>query len=80
MESKNFDDWDMKQAEWRGYVVRALEDTNSELKGIKESIQSCEDKIDSFNDRLTGIQIKVAAIGGTTGLIISLLFYVITGM
>jgi len=71
-EHKSFDDWDMEMSKWRGYVVRALEDSNIELKEIKAAIKCCDDKIDKFNDRLTLLQVKVATISGTVALIVTL--------
>ncbi len=72
IEEKAFDDWDMEMSKWRGYVVRALEDSNTELKEIKEAIRCCDDKIDKFNDRLTLLQVKMATISGTVAVIVTL--------
>jgi hypothetical protein len=66
-----------KITEWRGYTLRALEDISRELAETKGEIKQCNDKIDKLNSRLTGVQIKVAAIGGTSGLIVSILLYVL---
>lgn len=81
IEEKSFDDYDMELAKWRGYVVRALEDSNTELKEIKESIKQCEDKIsetnekiDKVNDKITSLKIKVAEIGAASGLLTSVVF------
>jgi hypothetical protein len=73
-----------KITEWRGYTLRALEDISKELTETKEGVKACNIKIDVVNteinkkldkldDRLTGLYIKVAAIGGTMGLIVSLI-------
>lgn len=76
MLNKDFDEYDMKLAEWRGYVVRALEDSNTELKEIKENQKNIEAKIDKVNNRLTGVQIKVSALGATVAIIVSLILNV----
>ena len=77
-QNDQYDEYDMKMSEWRGYVVRALEDTNKELKEIKDNLSNCEDKIDHLNSRLTNIQVKVATIGGTSGVITSIVLWLIT--
>jgi len=79
-EPKTFDDWDMEMSKWRGYVVRALEDGNVELKEVKESINLLNEKIDKLNNRLTGIQIKVAGISATSGIIASIVLWLITNI
>jgi len=61
----DFNDWDMKVSEWRGYTLKALEDMNKELGAMQQ-------KLDKIDEKLTGMRIKVAAIGGTTGLIVAL--------
>ena len=76
----DYNEYDLKLSEWRGYVVRALEDINKELQEIKCDQKFIDEKIDGVNSKLTGMQLKVAAIGGTTGLIVSLLLFVLTGM
>ena len=51
MTEKEFNEWDMKLSEWRGYVVRALEDSNKELIEIKENLKVMEEtnvKIDKI--------------------------------
>lgn len=77
LEKMDYTDWDIKLSEWRGYVLRALEDSNKELKDIKESIELCESKIDKVNNRLTGVQIKVGALGATVAIIVSITLNVI---
>jgi tetrahydromethanopterin S-methyltransferase subunit G len=79
MVEKEFNEWDMKLSEWRGYVVRALEDSNKELLEIKENLKVMEEKLDKANGRLTGMQIKVAGIGSVSGLLVTLITLVITG-
>jgi len=55
----------LKSADWQGYVRRALEGFGEDLKEIK-------DDISDLNKRVTGIQIKVAAIGAVSALIVTL--------
>ena len=78
MTEKSFDDWDMEMSKWRGYVVRALEDGNTELKEIKSSIKCLEEKIDKVNSRITNIEVKVAGIGAISGILASIVLWVIT--
>jgi predicted nucleic acid-binding Zn-ribbon protein len=78
MTEKSFDDWDMEMSKWRGYVVRALEDGNTELKEIKSSIKCLEEKIDKVNSRVTNIEVKVAGIGAISGILASIVLWVIT--
>lgn len=77
-EEKTFDDWDMEMSKWRGYVVRALEDSNTELKEIKSMIKGCDDKIEKFNSRLNMLEIKVAGIGAVSGIVASIILWLIT--
>jgi SMC interacting uncharacterized protein involved in chromosome segregation len=67
-----------KTVEWRGYTLRALEDISKELNEVKEELKSCNTKIDGLNNKITGIQIKVAAIGGTSGIIASVILFLLT--
>jgi len=83
VEDNDFERW-MKISEWRGKTVQALEDINKELSEIKEELKGNNNKIDILSNKLSDAQlklnIKVAAIGGTTGLVVSLLLFVLTGM
>lgn len=67
-----------KTTEWRGYTLRALEDINKELSEVKLEIQICNNKIDELNSRITGIQVKVAGIGAVSGILASIVLWVIT--
>ena len=44
-----------------------------ELRRMNNSIDKIDDKMDKLNDRLTMMQVKVAAIGGASGLVITLI-------
>ena len=68
----DYDEWDMKVSEWRGYTLKALEDMNKEF-GIMQT------KLEEIDDKLTGMRIKVAAIGGTTGLIVTIVTTFVLG-
>jgi len=72
MSPETYDDYDMKLSEWRGYVVRALEDLNKEMADIKDNQKCIEDKIDKLDGRLTNLQIKVAGISAIVTIIVSL--------
>jgi predicted nucleic acid-binding Zn-ribbon protein len=78
-----------KTTEWRGYTLRALEDINKELAEIKEELKLSNSKMeelnvrlaaaqDKLNSRITAIKVQVAAIGGTAGIISSVLLYLLT--
>jgi len=62
-------DFRMKMTEWRGYVIRALEDLDQEMKEVKKSQIALGKKIDKINSKLTGLLIKTAAMSGTIGAI-----------
>jgi len=53
-ENKNNKWW--KLAEWRGYVLRALEDIGKDLTEIKDNASKREIKMD---DKLTKVEMKV---------------------
>jgi hypothetical protein len=80
--------WDMKQAEWRGYVVRALEDINKDMidlkTSIKESDTRLEKRIDALNARcdcldkkINSVQIKMAGIASLSAVLITLVLKVV---
>jgi len=71
-----FDRW-MKVSEWRGKTYQALEDIGRELSEIKKEIKDCKKEIRGNTRRLTGIQIKVASIGGVVSLIVTILVSVV---
>ena len=58
-------DFKMKTAEWQGYVKRALEDIACSQKEIKRRLEKLE-------TRITGVQVKVGAIGGTVALVVTI--------
>lgn len=82
------EDFKMKIAEWRGYVLRALEDIDKELveqsntlSTFKEEVNGRFDKVDAkieqVDDKVNDLFIKVAALGGTAGVITGLITNVI---
>lgn len=67
MNNINGNNFKFKITEWRGYVVRALEDIDKDIDEIKT-------KLDNLNKRINYLQIKVATIGASVAVLISLLF------
>ena len=76
--NNDYSEFDMKLSEWRGYVVRALEDINKEQGLTNEKIDGLEKKIDALDNRLTMVQVKVASIGGAAGIVASVILWLIT--
>jgi len=72
MSNEEYNDMDIKQAEWRGYALRALEDMNKEIKEMKEQSRRIEKKIDKVNAKLTNTQIKIAGLSGTISIIVTI--------
>jgi len=77
MATNEFDKWDLKQAEWRGYALRALEDMNGEIRDLKKDIGRIEEKLDKVNSRLTNTQVKLATLSGAVSLIVTLVVSVL---
>jgi len=73
------DEWRMKQMEWRGYTLKALEDMNDELKEIKTQLKETNAKIDRIGNNLQKIQIKVAGIGATVAILVSFILHFVIG-
>jgi len=69
-------DFKMKTAEWRGYVKRALEDIGEAQKEMKEEFkqgqQEIKYRLEKLENRMTGVQVKVGAIGGTVALVVTI--------
>ena len=55
----------LKSTDWQGYVRRALEGFGTDLQEIKSDVKD-------LNKRVTNIQVKVAGIGATIALIVTL--------
>jgi len=68
--TKGYTSQDIKIAEWRGGVTEAL-------TTLKDGQDKIEEKVDKLNSRLTAVRVRVAAIGGASGLIMSVIAYVI---
>ena len=68
--TKGYTSQDIKIAEWRGGVTEAL-------TTLKDGQDKIEVKVDKINSRLTAVRVKVAAIGGASGLIMSAIAYII---
>ena len=81
MESRSYDEWDMKVAEWRGHVLGSIDGLNKEVSQLREDIKEYGAKIDKLDDRLTNLQVKVAGIGAISGLVVSIIgFLVMRGL
>ena len=66
MDNLNTNNFKFKIAEWRGYVVRALEDID------KHTIETNK-RLDRIEKRLNHVQLKMAGVGGSVAIIISVL-------
>ena len=73
------EEWDLKAAEWRGYVARALEDAAKEFADGKKCQQIIEDDIKTLNNRITNLEIKVAGIATVVTLVVSIVMKLIMG-
>lgn len=63
-------DVDIDNIEWRGYVKRALESIDKKLVKI-------DDKMDSLDECVNGMKLKMAAIGGTVSLVVTILVIIL---
>jgi len=68
--TKGYTSQDIKVAEWRGGVTEAL-------ATLKDGQDKIEEKVDKLNSRLTAVRVRVAAIGGASGLVVSAIAYII---
>jgi len=68
--TKGYTSQDIKIAEWRGGVTEAL-------TTLKDGQDKIEEKVDKLNSRLTAVRVRVAAIGGASGLVVSAIAYII---
>ena len=66
MDNFNTNNFKFKIAEWRGYVVRALEDID------KHTIETNK-RLNRIEKRLNHLQFKMAGIGGSVAVIITVL-------
>ncbi|MCK9599095.1 MAG: hypothetical protein M0R06_08650 [Sphaerochaeta sp.] len=56
--------------EWKGYVRRALESIDKKLVRI-------DDKMDGLDECVNGMKVKMAMIGGTVSLVVTILVIVL---
>lgn len=56
-----------KQAEWRGYMLKAVEDIDKELTTLRTKVEKIDDNVNS-------LYAKVAGIGATISLITTIVF------
>jgi len=62
---------ELSAAEWKGYVKRALESIDSKLGSV-------DTKLDLLESCVNGMKVKVAAIGGTISLVVTLVILLVT--
>lgn len=67
----DFSELDMGSAEWKGYVRRALESNDKKLDGIDK-------KLDLLDSCVNGMKVKMAAIGGTVSLVVTIVILLLT--
>ena len=81
--TKNGDSYTYKVAEWRGYVVRALEDMDKEIKDIKKAINDLDDKqdknvdkvynrINKLDNSITNLKVKLGTMSAGIAVILSI--------
>lgn len=74
-----------KMNEWRGYVLRALEDIDSDLKTLfrfyeqcdkenKEGIENVQEQVDNIDKRVNKLYLKVAGVAVVVGSLAGLIF------
>ena len=68
-------DFKMKTAEFRGYTLKALEDISKEITECKNAIKENTTRIEILGQRLSALQSKVAGIGATAGLVVSIVLH-----
>jgi len=77
----------IKEAEWKGYMVKAIEDLNNELDDEKDTSKTCvrdildkidktNEKIDKVNSRISNLELKVASIGAVSAIVASIVLHV----
>lgn len=71
--TKNNNEWKIKQAEWRGYVAKSLED-------LDEKVDKIDKKVDKLADCVSNMQIKMAGIGAASGLIVTIVLKLFLGV
>jgi len=80
MANNDFDKWDMKVAEWRGYTLRALEDLNGDVQHLKKSCDNMEKKLENIENKLTNQTIKIGITSGIIGLFAGLIVSVMVNI
>lgn len=68
--TNNNNGWKIKQAEWRGYVAKSLEDQDEKMERI-------EKKVDKLDERMIGLQLKMAGIGAVSAVLITLILNIV---
>jgi len=69
----DINEMDLDAAEWRGYVKRALEGIDKQLCSINKQMQALDKGVN-------GMKVRVATIGGTISLVVTVLILVLTNI
>jgi len=67
----DFSERELNTAEFKGYVKHSLESIDDKLKGL-------DSKMDLLDSCVNGIKIKIAAIGGTVSLVVTVVILLLT--
>jgi predicted RNase H-like nuclease (RuvC/YqgF family) len=67
----------VKEAEWKGYTVRAMSDLNDEVERLEKCIKELDIKIDKINESISNLRVKVAGISAVSALITSIVVYIV---
>lgn len=62
----NEDNQKMKEAEWRGYMLKTVEDIDEELTTLRQ-------KVDRIDANVNSLYAKVAGIGAIVSLVVSMI-------
>lgn len=89
--TKNNSDYNYKVAEWRGYVVRALEDLDNEVKELKSAVNTLDDKtdknvagiykkLDGVSETISNMRMKIGGMSATIAIIVSMVISYLSGV
>lgn len=71
------EEFKLKMTEWRGYVTRGLEDVDKRLEHLDRDIGKVAVMIRKVDDKVGGVQMKVAAMAGTAGVLTAIITSII---
>lgn len=67
----------LKEAEWRGYATRALEDITEEVTDFKKDserdLEEIKQQIKDICGKLNKLELRVVALGGGAGVVITVI-------